>query len=616
MQFLSGLDQGTPPIDEIERTALRIARGDRSELLDAWLSEGDTPVVSGHEGPVRFRKGEDGIGAVIRRSATPATLAEASAEAHAALFDFFDKNPGMHMARLWSRVPFAVEIPGALAEFRRGRVEAFARRGFNRSASLVLPPATDVPCAGSTLELEVFAAPEPPILLENKNDNAKSTARRAGDAGSRPARPSPAGARENTHIAPSSPAMARAVILQYRGRRLLLSGPASSVRGGEALHAGHLGREVRQSFENLRVLVSQFNLKPQGVEYGFGLEDLVWLRVAYARAEDGPALTRIVRRYLDPDCHVAFERRPLERPGELVEMEGAFLKKGEYVEPRRRKYALAGGRIRVESLEVHVAEHCNIRCRGCDAMSPFNDVRFLSAARVAEIAGAMARVMVADIFKLMGGEPLLHPDIAAVLGAVRRSGITDVIRLTTNGLLLHRMPDAFWQGLDRLTVSNYASAPIPPRHVELIERKAEEFEVVLNLKRIDQFNEIELTEPLEDPDEVQRNYDDCWIRHRSLIVRDGVFFKCTRAAYLDDFRTRLRLPVRQGDAASYREADGIPIDAPDFQERALAYLNEPAPLASCRYCLGAAGKLVPHTQYSKAEVRRLLGRRLDRAPPV
>lgn len=584
MQFLSGEGPDPPPAGEIERRALRITRAEGARLLDAWLSEGDTPVVSGRDGPVCHRRGEDGLVAVIRLSATPATLADVSAKAHAALLDFFDRNPGLHLARLWSRVPFAIEAPGALAELERGRAGAFARRGLDPSRGLVLPPATDAPHAGSTLEIEAFAASEPPILIENKN------------------------------LAPASLPAARAVILQYRGQRLLISGPASSVRGGEALHAGHLGRQVRQSFENLRVLVSQFNLKPQGVEYGFGLEDLVWLRVAYARAEDGPAITGLVRRYLDPDCHVAFERRPLERPGALVEMEGAFLKKGEYVEPRRRKYALAGGRIRVESLEVHVAEHCNIRCRGCDAMSPFNDVRFLSTERVAEIAGAMARIMVADIFKLMGGEPLLHPDIAAVLGAVRRSGITNVIRLTTNGLLLHRMTDAFWQGLDRLTVSNYASAPIPPRHVELIERKAEEFGVVLNLKRIDQFNEIELTEPLADPGEIQRNYDDCWIRHRSLIVRGGVFFKCTRAAYLDDFRARLRLPVRQGDAASYREADGIPVDAPDFQERALAYLNEPAPLASCRYCLGAAGKLVPHTQYSKAEVRRLLGRRLERAP--
>jgi hypothetical protein len=583
MQFLSGLDPDSPPADEIERRALRITRGGGAELLDAWLSEGDAPVVSGRAGLVSFRRGEDGIGAEIRWPATMTTLAEASAAAHAALFDFLDAFPGMHLARLWSRVPCAIEDPGAMAEFRRGRAEAMARRGIGGAnhlpGGMLVPPATDLPHPGSTLLIEIFAASEAPILLENKN------------------------------LASCSPPMARAVILQYRGRRLLLSGAASSVRGGEALHAGHLGRQVRQSFENLRVLVSQFNLKPQGVEYGFGLEDLVWLRVAHARGEDGPALERLVRRYLDPDCHVAFERRPLEGAGSLVEMEGAFLKKGEYVEPRRRKYALVGGKIRVESLEVHVAEHCNIRCRGCDAMSPFNEVRFLSVSRVAEIASAMARIMVADIFKLMGGEPLLHPDIAAVLEAVRRSGITRVIRLTTNGLLLHRMPDAFWQGLDRLTVSNYASAPIPPHHIELIERKAEEFGVVLNLKRIDQFNEIELTEPLEDPGEVQRNYEDCWIRHRSLIVRGGVFFKCTRAAYLDDFRTRLRLPVRQGDAASYQEADGIPIDAPDFQERALDYLNEPAPLASCRYCLGAAGRLVPHTQYSKAEVRSLLGRR-------
>ena len=49
------------------------------------------------------------------------------------------------------------------------------------------------------------------------------------------------------------------------------------------------------------------------------------------------------------------------------------------------------------------------------------------------------------------------------------------------------------------------------------------------------------------------------------------------------------------------------MDAPDFVPRALAYLNAPEPLAACRYCLGAAGPLVPHTQLTRREVRRRLG---------
>jgi organic radical activating enzyme len=285
-------------------------------------------------------------------------------------------------------------------------------------------------------------------------------------------------------------------------------------------------------------------------------------------------------------------------------MEGVFLKKGEYADKVRKKYRIENGRIRVESLEVHVTEHCNLRCRGCDAMSPYNYTFFLSVDEADRVIAFMARHVVADVFKLMGGEPTLHPRLLEIMKAVKASGITRVLRLTTNGLLLHRMPDEFWELLDRLTVSNYSSGAMKAENVALVERKAREHGVLLNLKWVDQFNRVFLTSPIEEPKVVRKNYADCWIRHRSLVVRKGCFFKCTRAAYMDDFRAKLSLPAHEGDEVSYTAADGVPLAADGFRERLLDYLNSPDPLASCRYCLGASGELLPHRQLTREEIRR------------
>ena len=58
-----------------------------------------------------------------------------------------------------------------------------------------------------------------------------------------------------------------------------------------------------------------------------------------------------------------------------------------------------------------------------------------------------------DTVRLTGGEPLLYPGLAALIGGIRGMGI-DKVRLTTNGFLLERMAPALKEaGLDALNVS-------------------------------------------------------------------------------------------------------------------------------------------------------------------
>lgn len=94
-----------------------------------------------------------------------------------------------------------------------------------------------------------------------------------------------------------------------------------------------------------------------------------------------------------------------------------------------------------------------------------------------------------------------------------------------------------------------------------------------------------------------------WLRHRCLVVRGGVFSKCTRAAYHRDFRERLDVKGRELGALPEPGDDGIALDAMDFEDRLLAYLNADQALDACRYRHGSSGPLVPHVQLSRRDVR-------------
>lgn len=593
MKFVSGEDQAVIFKDT---HVLREYR-ENGELIDAWLSDDAEDIRFEKNGPIDICYSKEGVFGVITYPLSREKehkLEDITAELYGRIFRFVFSEKSLYLVRIWNFVPNITDASsnGDKEEgrinyhrFNAGRYRAFKAVYGEDASNWPIPAASAVGTYNPELRIEFFGSYEIPVFLENKDQvPARRYSRRYGDL---------------------PPVFSRGAICSGNGQRLLIAAGTASVVGEKSEYNKDLYKQTMQSIQNLRVLVSQFNLKQYGIQYGFGLEDLVLLRVYYRRPEDRQEIEAHLRKTVDPDCSVSFMLADICREELLVEVEGVFQKKEEYgYSSKKKKYELVDGKIRVESLEVHVAEHCNIRCYGCDAMSPYNEPKLLSSSEVESTVNQLSRYFTADIFKLMGGEPLLNPDLIPMLEIVKRSGITDVVRLTTNGLLLHKMPDDFWIALDRLTISNYSSVPMSADKVELAEQKAREFGVVLNLKTIDSFNRVMLKEPIEDSDCIQNNYKDCWIRHRSLVVRDGVFFKCTRAAYMDTFLSRLNLNRRSVDPDSFVFADGIALDQENFRDITLEYLNDEKPLASCAYCLGASGELLPHRQLTTEEIKK------------
>ncbi len=389
--------------------------------------------------------------------------------------------------------------------------------------------------------------------------------------------------------------LARATVFEAAGRQFLLASMAASpaddlIRGLEGIAA------------RLRAISALGSLERLGLDHGFRVEDIVSARVVLRDEADREAAARWLQRRLPQESAILVEVGSPSGDGPIA-VDAVFARRGEIATSQRKQYTRAGGRIRVEAFELHVVEHCNLRCAHCCNMSPYVADKMLSVAEIEAQCRTMARHLDVDVFKIMGGEPLLHPEITAILGVLRETGISPTIRLFTNGLLLHRMTDDFWRALDHLTISSYSSAPVKPEHLRLVEDRAREFDVVLNVKPVDRFSEVMASERRPDDAATQAVYEACWLRHRCLVVRGGVFFKCTRAAYQKDFRERLDVKGRELDPAPQPGDDGVALDAMDFEDRLLAYLNADQALSACRYCHGSSGPLVAHVQLSRRDVR-------------
>lgn len=110
---------------------------------------------------------------------------------------------------------------------------------------------------------------------------------------------------------------------------------------------------------------------------------------------------------------------------------------------------------KIDYMRVSITDRCNLRCGYCmpDGAAPAPADALLTGEEIALVCRQAAALGI-DRFKLTGGEPLLRPDCAALIAALK--GIEGVrqVTLTTNGVLLKaRLKELMDAGLDAVNVS-------------------------------------------------------------------------------------------------------------------------------------------------------------------
>ncbi len=102
-------------------------------------------------------------------------------------------------------------------------------------------------------------------------------------------------------------------------------------------------------------------------------------------------------------------------------------------------------------LQIHPSRRCNLRCLHCYSSSgPEGSVGLPAAALIRLIHHAADHDY--SVVGISGGEPLLYPDLAAILSAAKHRGLTTTV--TTNGVLLTEARLQALQGLvDVLAIS-------------------------------------------------------------------------------------------------------------------------------------------------------------------
>ena len=256
-----------------------------------------------------------------------------------------------------------------------------------------------------------------------------------------------------------------------------------------------------------------------------------------------------------------------------------------------------------KAAEYNLTEHCNLRCAGCSHSSELLPKKFAAVKEFQRDLAVLSQVLHLNELKLLGGEPLLHPDLLEFLRCARASGLAEEITLITNGLLLHRCDPATFELIDRLQVSLYPGVRLRVEEREL-ESLSKRHNFELELKRIDSFRVTMLNSRHRDATLVRQIFRQCALAHdwSCHTVHQGYYFKCSPAPFLTG-----RLALR-GESVLNHDSDGVRIhDNPRLREELEAYLRDEEPLEACYYCLGSSGRSFPHRQLNSKELREEIG---------
>lgn len=111
------------------------------------------------------------------------------------------------------------------------------------------------------------------------------------------------------------------------------------------------------------------------------------------------------------------------------------------------KICLYTERTELETMEIHVAEHCNLNCKNCSMFCGLVETCDFPCYQEFEEGIKQLKNFFPHIkkFRIIGGEPLLNPELDKYICLIRNVYPYTDIRLISNGILVTKMSDQLIQ---------------------------------------------------------------------------------------------------------------------------------------------------------------------------
>lgn len=234
-------------------------------------------------------------------------------------------------------------------------------------------------------------------------------------------------------------------------------------------------------------------------------------------------------------------------------------------------------------LEIQIAEHCNLNCASCTHFSPLAQPSLINPDdffKQLQKAYAIFRGHCKSL-KIMGGEPLLHPEIAQLCG-MARCAMPDIdLTVQTNGILLLSQSESFWKACHDYRILIRVTRYPVELNIEKINEQVTRFGVDLKYHPADgtvkSFNLYPLN--MRGDGNVEENFYDCRMKRRYVLIKNGRLYPCPIVGNAEHFNKTFNQNMVCGfaDSVSLDEIHSF-WEYDFFSSKAIPF---------CRFCLPA-----------------------------
>ncbi len=240
-------------------------------------------------------------------------------------------------------------------------------------------------------------------------------------------------------------------------------------------------------------------------------------------------------------------------------------------------------------VEIHIVEHCNLNCKYCGHFSCIADEEYYDVKEYEKDIAKLAEVTKSNIYRIriLGGEPLLHPEIEHIFDITRKYFPNSNIELTTNSTLIDDKPETFWKNMKKNRISIAASIyPIKLNWKSILD-KAKKYNIamrspiegdIITPENIEKYT-IKYFQNLNiDINGKYNMYKPCSLKDNNYCIYyfHGKLYPCFVISNIRHFNKKFNqnIPVTKKDYIDVYKAKDI--------DELISFVNKPVPF--CKYC--------------------------------
>lgn len=227
-----------------------------------------------------------------------------------------------------------------------------------------------------------------------------------------------------------------------------------------------------------------------------------------------------------------------------------------------------------------LVKHCNLNCKYCDHFSPLAEKKYADINVLKKDFIRISKLVDVKNIGIMGGEPLLHPNINLFIKVIREIFKNSKINIYTNGILLENKEDSFWEACFNYKIGIVITKYPLKLNFKTIINKAKNKNIPISLYVTEGENCRKMYKMALDLDGTQdalKMHKICWNNKGSCIYfENGKFFQCSIVGNIHNFNDYFKTNLIVSDK------DYIDIYKIKKGEEIIKFLKKPIPF--CKYC--------------------------------